>query len=324
MIRILFLVLFVLFLSTGCKEKTSLEHTNYSHISSWAIINGGLTGAEVDVFYIYPTVFEGDEVPCGNNMDIHAPLLRQQAQNTINQQIGVFSHSARVFAPYYQQVSKKTLMKNDSICNEYITIAYNDVEAAFDYYLEHFNNNRPFILAGHSQGSMLLLELMNNRFHEKYLMDKLVAAYTIGYTLNNQNSKSWMNIASKKDDIGVIILYNSVGFPEADSPSVKGYTECINPLNWSNKENCVSNIHDINAVWINNEGKDTLHIPHFTGAYIANNGKLVLEIPEQNLKYVSDVTDGVYHKYDYTLFYQNLQQNVKTRINSYLKKRPGT
>ncbi len=319
--QLFFITLFVYVLATGCKEENSSEHSDYSNTASWYIINGGLTGADADVFYIYPTVFRGDEVPCGNNMDIYAPLLRQQAQNTINQQIGVFSYSARVFVPFYRQVAKNALIQDDPDLERYISIAYNDVEAAFNYYIEHYNNNRPFILAGHSQGSMLLLELMRKRFHDKYLMDKLVAAYTIGYTLNRENSKSWMRIANNKDDIGVIILYNSVGYPEAESPSVKGYTECINPLNWSNSKKNVSNQLDIDAVWVDNNGKDTLRIPNFTGAYIANNGKLVLDIPKENNKYVSDVTDGIYHKYDYTLFYTNLQHNVKIRINSYLKKR---
>ena len=61
--------------------------------------------------------------------------------------------------------------------------AYEDVRSAFFYYLQHWNQGRPFILAGHSQGSQHLVRLIQEleTLHEtSVLLDRLVAAYLIG------------------------------------------------------------------------------------------------------------------------------------------------
>ena len=34
-----------------------------------------------------------------------------------------------------------------------LELAYTDIEAAFEHYLAEYNNGRPFIIAGHSQGA---------------------------------------------------------------------------------------------------------------------------------------------------------------------------
>ena len=36
-----------------------------------------------------------------------------------------------------------------------------DGTAAFDYYIKHYNNGRPFILLGHSQGSTVMTNLLS-------------------------------------------------------------------------------------------------------------------------------------------------------------------
>jgi hypothetical protein len=60
------------------------------------------------------------------------------------------------------------------------------VEVAFNYYIDNLNQGRPFILAGHSQGTMALIDLIKNRFgNDPELRDRLVAAYFIGYTVTD-------------------------------------------------------------------------------------------------------------------------------------------
>ena len=55
-----------------------------------------------------------------------------------------------------------------------------DVYAALDYYFEHYNQGRPFILASHYQGSMMLKIALRDYFreHADYL-ERMVAAYVI-------------------------------------------------------------------------------------------------------------------------------------------------
>jgi hypothetical protein len=62
-----------------------------------------------------------------------------------------------------------------------------DAFAAFDYYINNYNNGRPFILAGHSQGSNVLVYLL-----AKYMkahpdvQKRMVAAYVIGYSVTDE------------------------------------------------------------------------------------------------------------------------------------------
>ncbi len=76
-----------------------------------------------------------------------------------------------------------------------------DVYAALDYYFKHYNQGRPFILAGHSQGSMMLKIALTDYFkeHTDYL-ERMVAAYVIGFSITTDDleanpasqMRSWM------------------------------------------------------------------------------------------------------------------------------------
>ena len=62
-----------------------------------------------------------------------------------------------------------------------IRFAYRDVEAAFDYFLEQIGPDQPFIIAGHSQGSLHLQTLLFERINGTPTADRIVAAYLIGW-----------------------------------------------------------------------------------------------------------------------------------------------
>jgi hypothetical protein len=60
-------------------------------------------------------------------------------------------------------------------------------------------------------------------------------------------------------------------------------------------------------------------IPQFTGAYNLD-GALILTNPPQSAPMANAAQ--VYHIFDYALFYRNLEQNVKDRINAFDSNRP--
>jgi hypothetical protein len=62
-----------------------------------------------------------------------------------------------------------------------------------------------------------------------------------------------------------------------------------------------------------------VEIPHFTGAYNLD-GALILTNPPQNLPMANP--GQVYHAFDYALFYRNLEQNAKDRIEAFRSGRP--
>ncbi|MEE0797258.1 MAG: hypothetical protein UIJ88_05440, partial [Anaerovoracaceae bacterium] len=99
-------------------------------------------------------------------------------------------------------------------------------------------------------------------------------------------------------------------------------TLAINPLNWKTDGTPASADENLGACFTDYDGNIVSEIPHLTGAYIdSERGALkVTDIsPEEYPAGLSIFEDGVYHLYDYQFFYRNLQENVKTRIDAYLK-----
>ena len=57
----------------------------------------------------------------------------------------------------YDQIREDTLfIIFYSIDAALASIPYTDITAALDYYFENYNQGRPFVIAGHSQGSAIL------------------------------------------------------------------------------------------------------------------------------------------------------------------------
>ncbi|MCX5858390.1 MAG: DUF3089 domain-containing protein [Proteobacteria bacterium] len=129
---------------------------------------------DFDCFYIYPTVdLTG---PVGNHTDFSdvSPMLVP-----LQSQAARFSGLCTVYAPLYRQITISTYANPKK--DEYLEIAYGDVHDAFTYYLEHFNQGRPFVLLGHSQGSTMLRMLLQREFDQvPELRSLLITALLIG------------------------------------------------------------------------------------------------------------------------------------------------
>ena len=69
-------------------------------------------------------------------------------------------------------------------------IAYDDIRRAFIYYLNNFNNGRPIIIAGHSQGAYHCKTLLKEFFDGKELQNQLVAAYLPGTRVDIEEFKT--------------------------------------------------------------------------------------------------------------------------------------
>jgi hypothetical protein len=62
-------------------------------------------------------------------------------------------------------------------------LAYNDVLAAWNYYLAHDNKGRGVVLVGHSQGSGVLTRLIKEQIDGAPVQDKLISAILMGTSL---------------------------------------------------------------------------------------------------------------------------------------------
>lgn len=148
---------------------------DYDAASAW--IARPARRAAVDVFYIHPTTTRSTRW----NQDVAAsdPAERGATDAIALRQASAFARCCDLYAPRYRQASPAAFAAMAEGGAQAFAIAYGDVERAFDHYLAH-NPGRPFILAGHSQGALHALTLLERRIAGTPLRRRLVAAYVVG------------------------------------------------------------------------------------------------------------------------------------------------
>lgn len=318
-----------LLLCSGCNHwfTTSYDVIDYSEGENWAFFPSEAE-AVVDVFFIAPTIAIGNDSTL--SMSLQDSVLRSKFVGAINMEKGIYcSDSTNFYAPFYRQALLNCFLSrgfdsisSDSRVEDAFEQAFLDVEEAFSYYLSI--SDRPFVLAGFSQGSLLIIELLKKRFEDKALQNRLIAVYAIGWRITSEevNQFDQLTNATAEDDVGVVICYSSEAVSIDKTLIVPDKTLSINPLIWSVDTTFASRLLNKGACFTNYSGEITQEIPHFTGAFIdGKRGTLkVTDVsPKEYPAMLPGFSDGEYHLYDYMFFYRNLQQNVKKRIYTYLE-----
>lgn len=132
----------------------------------------------IDCFYVYPTV----SLDSGGNAN---PKVEPQEVRVVDQQFARFASVCRPYAPVYRQVTLTALRAalSGRPINPDRALAYNDVKQAWDYYLAHDNHGRAVALIGHSQGSLVLAELVKKEIDGKPVQKRLLSVTLAGYSL---------------------------------------------------------------------------------------------------------------------------------------------
>jgi hypothetical protein len=321
-----YLIVFgLLSLVFACGGKLNEETTFlYANKDYWAYYaENDLCG--IDVFFVAPTVFAGDS--SNLNMPLEDSLNSANFLGAINMEKGIYDESVNFYAPYYRQVGLFCYVARgfrEHIDNERIQhafdLAYDDVELAFDYYLNQ--SNRPFILAGFSQGSEILIRLIKNKIVSPDLKSRFIAAYAIGWRLSEKEVQEYPQLKNAKtaDDIGVVITYSSESESIDSSIIVPSKTLSINPLSWTTNTTYAPATLNKGACFTDYYGNINKEIKNLTGAFIdPERGSLkVPDVdPDEYPPVLPVFKKGEYHIYDYMFFYRNLQENVKNRTEKY-------
>ncbi len=303
-LRNIFPLLFVLLLYVSC---TPEDKSLYSQPQLWYNLSES-TDAAVDVFYVLPTCVwdwqteDGTVVHYANLADSsQLEALRPSSELAES----IFGQDCNFFAPYYRQITLNSWIQGDSVVSERFPQAVADVKSAFEYFLENLNNNRPFILAGFSQGGKCVVELLKGLSQEDY--SRMVAAYVIGYRVTEQELEQYSGTirpAQGSADTGVTVCYNSVESPSGISAVLSPSAICINPLNWSvTSESAV--VSDSVSVSV-----DTL------------NRVLIVEGLDAQAYYIPVLDPllplGNYHLLELTLYEESLRDNVGRRVENFL------
>lgn len=224
----------------SCEKDSSAPASptiDYSDNRCWFENKQDATGKDVDLFYVVPTCIWDYTDSLGqtrHHMDIFNTEQRALTDPSIQLAKSVLADSCNFFSPYYRQISMDSWLTLDTaLIEERFKLAYQDVADAFHYYMEHDNQGKPFILAGHSQGAKAVIELLKREMTPD-ISRKLIATYAIGYTVTPEELAGYSTLRPAQDsiDTGVLIGFNSVTRPDAVSPLFRDNVVCINPVNW--------------------------------------------------------------------------------------------
>jgi len=301
--------------------------TDYSKPEHWLSLPS-LSGKNIDVFYLYPTSYQKSNASDPNICEIDNPSMLKNAKTNLAGQASAFETVANIYAPYYRQVDARyvlslPLAEQNKIISD---IPTSDAIAAFDYYIKHYNKERPFILASHSQGSNVMLYLLSG-YMKKYpeVYKRMIAAYIIGYSVTKDYlaENPHLKFAEEAGDTGVIISYNTEApGVNVNNPILFPGAMVINPISWTRTEKLSTDEENLGSFM--DDGNGTLtKIMNYADARIDTNREVVIcsTADVEKLSPGNPVFGrGIYHMYDYAFYYFNIRENAANRINSFLNK----
>lgn len=277
--------------------------------------------APVDVFYVHPTSYVRNR---WNAPTEDAELNEATDRVATGIQASAFNGCCAVYAPRYRQANGTAFTRASTDGDRAIALATSDVRRAFDVFNSRRGVGRPFILAAHSQGSVIAEQLLYDVIAGTPLRDQLVAAYLIGGGITAaglQERAPDIQVCGAADDLHCVVAWNARGpafVPTDYEMRLRDAREriCVNPLSWRTDGAPASRELNAGAVFL--ETDDHAPRPAFADAQCAN-GTLVVsqigaaprDLPSRILDHV--MGSGNYHPIEYQIFFMNLRQNASAR-----------
>ena len=197
--------------------------------------------APIDCFYVYPTV--------SNDRGLNSDLIAGREERlTTETQFARFASVCRPFVPVYRQMTVASIATyaTGGDITQAGMLAYGDVLAAWRNYVRTRSQGRPFVLVGHSQGSLMLQQLIAREIeNDPALVRRMKLAIIPGYDLLVPQGKlvggtfRKVPLCSRPGETGCVMSWTS--FRERNVPppgAIFGYAAqpgmtvgCVNPAN---------------------------------------------------------------------------------------------
>ncbi len=287
-----------------------VQQLDYAKKENWVAFDSN-DNKPCDVFYVHPTTY------LNKKYGMHAPLDDKEINDitsyVVAKDAGAFAESCNVYAPKYRQSSLAVLALPSEKRKPFLNFGRRDVENAWQYYLKNANKGKPYFIAGHSQGSNVIKDMLveNPNIIPK---ENLVGAYIIGFSVTQQDiDKMGVPLGVTPTQTPAIITWNIIG-KGGKSPTIEKGALVVNPLDWTDSKENQPSSKNVYAML------NGTKIPHFTSAQIDDNGGLVIPTPKIIDKLPMLMGKEVYHQYDYDFFYGNIIQNVDERLKAWQAK----
>lgn len=341
---------FVFVPDTEFQEQELLESNIYSNVSMWfarpEIAKGnpalwlpkGFEEADSSkpeskaaIFFIHPTSFMKKNT-------WNAPLDDKESQALarifLRGQASAFNIAGDVWAPRYRQATLGAFLTEKKEGQQALDAAYQDVLVAFDFFIREIPAEQPIILAGHSQGSLHLTNLLKDRVAGTPLSNRIVAAYVVGWPVSVDADVpalglgicekpeqyncllSWESFAEPADYGRIVEVYNTTigftGIPRKDTQLL-----CTNPVNGDVNTSADAEAN-LGTLVPNDELSDATLVAGAVPARCDDRGFLLIGDPPDLGPYA--LPGNNYHVYDYSLFWQNIRDDVTRRMQSFLNR----
>jgi hypothetical protein len=343
-IAVLLAVFSCCLISAGCVGNTNTAIViDYSKTDNWLSLPSQLDPVQnVDVFYVYPTEYFAGPTrpPIG---EINDAGMVAGAKSAFQKQATAFASVGNIYAPYYRQADAFYTLGLKSIDDVYDFVGgtpATDVIAAFDYYIKKYNNNRPFILASHSQGSTVVALLLQNYMRANPdVYKRMIAAYAIGWSFTPEYfaRNTHLKFAQGPDDTGVVISYNTQGPGfKGRNPIVFPGAMAINPITWTTAGGLATVNQSSGSLLLDAAGNVILppqlqtrfadaqvtRINPITSAIDPSSETSVLicsSADPTKLGTVPGLPEGFYHNYDYPFYYYDIAKNAQNRVSKFAR-----
>jgi hypothetical protein len=284
-------------------------------LKKYGIVNGQ-ENANADVFFIPPTNYLAGSKW---NVSVDDSTANAETDNRGCKLLAsVYNESCKVYAPRYRSAIFYSYFASKKNSKKAFELAYEDIKKAFTYYLKYYNNGRPLIIAAHSQGTDYGIRLLKDFFDkDTYLKKQFVEAYLIGRPIYDTTFKT-ISPSYSATDIGGYITWNSVSYHiNTFYGEPVGKIIGVNPLSWKGDTNYLPASFNLGGLPFTANKVDTAIVD----AKLAPSGFLWVNKPSRPLKEYPGIDSPFYHKNDYAFFYMNIRENVKQRVEQFLKEK---
>ena len=272
-----------------------------------------LEDKKVAVFYLHGAIYWGPE---RWNTKINDSSNRLVESLILVNKVSSLSACCDIYVPKRRSAGLPAYADKTGSGEKAILLDYADAKAAFKVFLE-INEDKPFILAGHSSGSSLMALLIND-FRTKDELKNLIVAYLPGAIIRNNHFENLKGCESP-EQTKCFLAWNTTMYDTAPMYKDEKDLFCSNPISGEQGNEKIPFKKSLGAMSfsdyafsdIRNE-KDR-QLKKLNGYASCENGNLIIKDTP-----LSQFPSRFFnlHSYDYGLFYGDIMKDSLTRIEN--------
>ena len=279
------------------------------------------------VFFVHPTSFlDGSRW----NAPLDDAESQTRARLMVRGMASAFNQASEIWVPRYRQATFGAFLTDSDQSSKAIEAAYRDVEQAFDVFMQSVPQDRPIVLAGHSQGALHVMRLLTDRVAGTDLAARVAMAYPIGWpiSLDHDLPRLGMPACASAIQANCIVSWASFAEPAEPSQFMRRYAStpgldgqargqsailCTNPLTGVIGGTAPMS-RNLGTLVPNDDMSGGELVPGAVPARCRPDGILLIGDPPEMGRYV--LPGNNYHVYDIPLFWRNLQEDVARRLRA--------